>query len=323
MNAFESGRYFLSLIVSLTLLSPVTARAEHWTRKEVEEFHRKFQLPSEGPFSSKSTVSSSLMLPTSPGYDQGGTGLCWMFAALNSLETNYLVNHRTSQIAMSRAVMQYVTMADRYIRKIRGEQDYIVDSGTVVDAIDLLRTPGAFGLKDYNEILMNVPKFAISGNDLASQISNLYASLDAYYGALPTFVHSIDKSGPLLTPQALGAELTGSDHWVAYGSMENNKVSKEGWAKHWDPDARPNTQAYFVPTSKFSHIVTEALSAGHAVGVSWCGHAEEIFGADFDPSGNPLRYHVKGSYSGEYDRIYEASILDRACGLSTIQSSGL
>ena len=45
-------------------------------------------------------------LPITPPLDQGDSDLCWVFAALSMLETNYMVRHPGSKIALSRGALQ-------------------------------------------------------------------------------------------------------------------------------------------------------------------------------------------------------------------------
>src|SRR5688572_20293400 len=67
----------------------------------------------------------SIVLPVSRGFHQLQTQLCWSYAALNTLETNYLVKHPEAQLELSRRAMQYFTYEDRYTRKINGIENYI------------------------------------------------------------------------------------------------------------------------------------------------------------------------------------------------------
>jgi hypothetical protein len=315
----------LILFVCLTL-GYGNVFAENWTREQAAAFHKKVSVTSSEQLLLKPFVNSNITLPVSPGYDQGSSSLCWVYAALNALESNYLYAHAGSTVAISRAAMQYVTMADRYIRKIQGTQDYIVERGTVVDAVDLLRKAGTYGLVDYHQDLTpGLPGVMYPGTSPEQMIKNLYESLNQVYGALPEKVHAIDSTLGMVTPQSLGQEFTGLNQWIAYGSTEKNGMSSEGWGPHWDSDARPGTKAYFVNSVKMNGIIKAALSAGHAVAVSWCGHSEEIYGADFDPQGEAIDYKVKGSYgspSNASSFLYSVRALElvnRACGLHTIQ----
>ena len=45
-------------------------------------------------------------LPITPPLDQGDSDLCWVYAALSMLETNYLARHPGSHVELSRAALQ-------------------------------------------------------------------------------------------------------------------------------------------------------------------------------------------------------------------------
>jgi hypothetical protein len=291
----------------------VSSHAETWSRKQVEDFHNRYNVKNIAE-------ESNLILPISKGYDQGNSGMCWMYAALNALESNYLLAHSGSSIAMSRAAMQHVTVAERYEEEIKNSIDYITDRGTVVDAIDLLRNYGAYGLNDHHNKLKETPEFNPVGNTVEKKMAYATNILDKTYGKLPDQVHAID-SGNLVTPVELGQELTGSDKWISYAAISKNHPA--GWGPHWDPDARPGTKSYYVPSSQFEQIIEESLSRGHALTVSWCGHSEEIYGVGYT-AGKIVSYFIKGSYGTpgqESSFLYRvnASSLLRACGLHTIQ----
>ena len=46
------------------------------------------------------------LLPITPPLDQGNSGLCWVFAALSMLETNYMSRHPGAHVEFSRAAVQ-------------------------------------------------------------------------------------------------------------------------------------------------------------------------------------------------------------------------
>ena len=66
-------------------------------------------------------VAESYALPITPPLHQGDTGLCWMYATLSMLETNYLSRHPGSKISLSRGAMQVEAVEDRLERLVRGE----------------------------------------------------------------------------------------------------------------------------------------------------------------------------------------------------------
>src|SRR5271157_2583603 len=85
------------------------------------------------------SASESYALPISPPLDQGDSDLCWVYAALSMLETNYMVRHPGSRIELSRGALQFDSVADRFRRVIRGEAGRPEDGGLAVEAIALIR----------------------------------------------------------------------------------------------------------------------------------------------------------------------------------------
>jgi len=98
-------------------------------------------IESRGPL--RANVAEDLRLRTTKGFNQGSSVLCWAFATLNILETNFLERHpevSPDQIELSRWALgyhgrnTYGTMAnalDTYIAKfgLVMDADYALDSG--------------------------------------------------------------------------------------------------------------------------------------------------------------------------------------------------
>jgi hypothetical protein len=58
------------------------------------------------------------------------------------LETNYLYRHPDSRIEWSRAALQLDSIADRFVRLIRGEPRKLEEGALPVEALDLIRQKG-------------------------------------------------------------------------------------------------------------------------------------------------------------------------------------
>jgi hypothetical protein len=86
-----------------------------------------------------STAGESYTLPISRPTDQGDSDLCWVFATLSMLETNYRYRHPGSGIELSRGALQRQSIADRFRRMIHGSAAHLEDGGVAVDAIALIR----------------------------------------------------------------------------------------------------------------------------------------------------------------------------------------
>jgi C1A family cysteine protease len=106
-------------------------------------------------------------LPITPPLDQGDSGLCWVFAALSMLETNYLARHPGSDIELSRAALQLVSIEDRFARRIRGEPGKLEDGGLAVEALDLIRRRGVVARNDFHDVVDSDPIFSLIEEKLA------------------------------------------------------------------------------------------------------------------------------------------------------------
>ncbi len=98
-------------------------------------------------------AAESYVLPITPPLHQGDTGLCWMYATLSMLETNYLVRHPGSQISLSRGAMQVEAVEDRLERLVRGESAQLPEGGLAVEALALIRKDGMVAQSDFRDIV--------------------------------------------------------------------------------------------------------------------------------------------------------------------------
>ncbi len=258
------------------------------------------------------------MLPTSRPFHQGQTGLCWIFATLNAIETNYLVRTQGKKLELSRSQMQYWNWEDRYTRKIKTGENYLYEGGTTVDALVLLRAKGMLALEDYSENPKHVPvwnPFSLTGTSMEELIANLEATLVKTFGKLPDTAHF---EGKVLTPQEMQQEVLQDETWEAYAPSLNGTL---GYAKHWDPDARRGTQALYIPKDRFYKVVGQSLERGQGLAISLCGHDIAIYGAEFDESGDALLYYVKDNYANPFYSVNPKNMTlgQRFCGLSTLK----
>src|SRR5271166_4042403 len=98
-------------------------------------------------------VAESYLLPITPPLDQGDSDLCWVYATLSMLETNYMVRHPGSQIALSRGALERDAIADRLLRLIRGEPRNLDNGGLAVEALALIRQNGLLAEDDFYDVL--------------------------------------------------------------------------------------------------------------------------------------------------------------------------
>jgi hypothetical protein len=307
----------MRLVCVMALFVHAGAYAERWTREEFLAFRQMIEVTPVRTAELSRTAVTQKILPVSPGYDQGGSGLCWAFATLNAVETDYLVGNLGTSIALSRAAMQTLNMEDRYLRKIMGIENNVWEGGTPVNAIDIVRRSGLFAFADYHPAPVNEPwrdPFALLTLGMRPQISEMYRDLDQVYGALPAQTHGVD--GAVAAPTEVAKKVLADSVWTAYGAPWSGTAP--GWSTHYDPDARSGTLAKFVTESQFGALVYLSLQAGHALTIDWGGHEEELYGAAFDATDTPTLFYIKGSYGPNYTYQADATALKRMVGLTTL-----
>lgn len=228
-----------------------------------------------------------IKLPVSRGFDQLDSQLCWTHSFFNAIETMELVKNPNRKLELSRAAFQRRTMEDRLQRRLEGTDNFMSERGTPMDALALARRFGLIAWSDYSEIVKGVDGLYASMFRLAEN-SSLEAALNRVFGPLPEWT---SLEGRPLTPLMLAAELLGDQTWVAFAPG-----SREGWADHPDPDARPETRAYVMAQGKITTVIREALRDGRPVTYGGNGHSVMIYGASFDEAGKPLKYFIKDSY---------------------------
>ena len=141
------GHELKRLVVSLLLAGVVsiTANVENAFANEPDRAPQEQQ------------VAESYALPITPPLHQGDTGLCWMYATLSMLETNYLVRHPGSQISLSRGAMQAEAVEDRLERRVRGESTQLPEGGLAVEALTLIRKDSVVAQPDFHDIVNSDP----------------------------------------------------------------------------------------------------------------------------------------------------------------------
>ena len=99
----------------------------------------------------------SYALPITPPLHQADAGLCWMYATLSMLETDYLSRDPGAQISLSRGAMQVEAVEDRLERLVRGESDRLPEGGLDVEALALIRKAGMVAQPDFRDIVNATP----------------------------------------------------------------------------------------------------------------------------------------------------------------------
>ncbi len=242
-------------------------------------------------------VKESYALPISQPFDQGDSDLCWIYATLNMLETNYLHRHPGSKIELSRAALQRESIADRFRRTIEGSSTHLEDGGIAVDALALIRAHGLVARSDFHDIADSDPIFISISRGLArlhgekAKLQALDESLTADLGAVPVATH---LDGKTLASQATADAVLGDDVW---GEYDVTKEGSERVAPSDDPDARPGTNVHYVKLSTVVDLIHQSLMRGEAVvWGSTDNHALLIYGGDYNLEGQPISYLIKDSF---------------------------
>ncbi|MBS1960451.1 MAG: hypothetical protein JST80_13320 [Bdellovibrionales bacterium] len=263
--------------------------------------------------------TTSIELPVSRGFAQLGTQLCWTYAFFNALETRYMVNHPSDKLELSRGVMQYLTMQDRFLRKIQHGEDYLSERGDVVDAYNLIVKSGLYAYDDYKDIFSNgeqyyprVKKAVFAQTVQAEQEKTLTAEILKIYPVLPeraTFLRG------KIDPKEMAASVLNSEQWMEYAAIDGDHAA--GWADHPDPDARSESQAYFISKDLMMAKITESLKKGIPVTFANTGHVVLIYGAKFDAKGDATEFMIKDSYPGYFYTASAASVRNQMMAIGT------
>ena len=245
--------------------------------------------------SSGARAAESYLLPITPPLDQGDSDLCWVYATLSMLETNYTVRHPGSQVALSRGALQRDEIADRFLRLIRGEPRNLDNGGLAVEALALIRQNGLLAEDNFHDVLDPDPIFRGIEQHLAHQADpagrrkELDETLKTMLGAKPTTTY---LDGDALSPAELARAVLGQERWVEFDLARDGV---EGWGSPHDPDARPETRVMYVKLNRMIDLIHHSLARGEAVVWGSKDHALMIYGGDYAQDGTALSYWIKDS----------------------------
>ncbi len=245
--------------------------------------------------SSPGAAAEHYALPITAPLDQGDTGLCWVYATLSMLETNYMSRHPGVQVEFSRAALQRDAVADRLRRLARGEASVASDGGLAVEALELVRRNGLIERGDFHDVVDARPLLAalttrIAGDaEPARKEQAIGETLAQTLGAPPPVTH---LEGRPVSPAALANAALAGKAWTEYDVSPDGG---EGIGPSRDPDARPETRVRYAPLDRLIGLIHASLARGEAVVVGTADHAFLVYGADYDHSGKPVAYLVKDS----------------------------
>ena len=242
-------------------------------------------------------IAESFKLPISPPLDQGDSDLCWVFATLSMLETNYMAKHAGAKVAFSRGALQRASIADRFQRLIEGTSAHLEDGGVAVDAIALIRAAGLVAAPDFHDYIDPDPLFAaLPGRLPAAGLADKRKALDfALTRALGAAPRETRLDGRRLTAAQSAKAVLGDEQWTEYDVLGGGAAHV---GPNTDPDARPGTEAHFVTLPTVIELIHRSLAHGEAI--VWGrtdNHALLIFGADYDRDGHPVDYWIKDTFA--------------------------
>ncbi len=241
-------------------------------------------------------VAESYALPITPPLHQGDTGLCWMYATLSMLETNYLSRHPGSQISLSRGAMQVEAVEDRLERLVRGESTRLPEGGLAVEALALIRKDGMVAQPDFRDVVDSKPIAESIDEDLAripdraAKEKALSEELQAKLGVVPETTH---LDGQVVSADQMAHAVTDGYEWTEFDLSPDGS---EAWGPSRDPDARPETRVKYVKLEALIDLIHQSLARGQAVVWGSPDHALMIYGGDYDRDGKPLSYLIKDSF---------------------------
>ena len=159
------------------------------------------------------------VLSITPPVDQADTGLCWVFATLSMLETNYMQTHPGQTIALSRAALQRDAITDRFHRLIRGESANLGDGGLAVEALQMIRKDGLFEQKDLqgivesDQLVSSLAQRIADMPEIDEKQKALSAELEQTFGREPDATHLGDA---VVTPAELATAMLGGKTWTEF-----------------------------------------------------------------------------------------------------------
>jgi hypothetical protein len=284
MGAYEENGQLRKVIVALACACVPFA---------IDPFKAFPSPPSEA--ASPSDAAERYVLPITPPRDQGDSDLCWVYATLSMLETNYMYRHPESHLALSRGSLQVASIADRFGRVIDGEPIRLEEGGLAVEALGLIRRNGLVAESDFHDVVDSNPVYASLKQELAETAvaSHKFEVLDDALadrlGAPPGLTH---LDGRVLSPEELAHSVLGSHQWIEF---DLSRDGTEGWGPSRDPDARPETRVNYVTLDRMIDLIHRSLAHGLAVVAGSEEHAFLIYGADYDREGKPRSYLIKDS----------------------------
>jgi hypothetical protein len=269
------------------------------------------------------THVNSIILPVSPCLTQGGSSLCWNFAGMNILETNYRAQNPNSAFQLSRRAVYAWIAFERNIKRLSGAGLSKVERptgslpfqfftgpnqnntrGTTIDAI---RYASIYGLIPLNliEVEVTLPLNSYRLFEVKTMEFEGFKSLinfvDAVSKEIGVIPESFEFEGQSVKPKELATQILGNKNWTSYAILRNrpdNSTVPNTWLNfHVDRDNHLGDRSFAISHDRLPSLIKESLQNQNAMEISMGGHSVMLYGADYDETtGLPIRYYLKDSY---------------------------
>jgi len=293
VNAFAralAGDFQRSALTVLCIVTATAWGAVAWVRAQ-----EPVPILVVGVDNGPRAAAESYVLPITAPLDQGDSDLCWVYATLSMLETNYMTRHPGAHVEFSRAALQRDSIADRFRRLANGESGEPSMGGLAVEAIELIRQNGLLDRGDFHDVKDVDPLIASLKDALAERAEPLRKereiddALARTLGAKPEITH---LEGRPVSPGALGSAVLAGEAWTEF---DLSRDGAQGWGPSHDPDARADTRVRYVTLDTLIGLIHSSLARREAVVIGTDDHAMLVYGADYDRDGRPLAYLIKDS----------------------------
>ena len=215
------------------------------------------------------------LLPTTPVKDQGHSELCWIYAALATIEADHAATGDSVNLSTDWLARRMLMRQARLCYFSRGRRRMSM-RGTLPMAIRLLREEGVVPYDSYNAstsvnwraLGRRAAMAALSQPTLTAADRAVGRVVDHVVGYQPPHVFML---GAEYTPQDFAQSVCRRGEWRMYTSFTHHPFYADIALEL--PDNQFGDTFYNVPLPRLMRLLDASLDAGHAVG--WEGDTSE------------------------------------------------
>lgn len=215
------------------------------------------------------------LLPTTPVKDQGRSELCWIYAALATIEADHAATGDSVNLSTDWLARRMLMRQARLCYFSRGRRRMSM-RGTLPMAIRLLREEGVVPYDSYNAstsvnwraLGRRAAMAALSQPTLTAADRAVGRVVDHVVGYQPPHVFML---GAEYTPQDFAQSVCRRGEWRMYTSFTHHPFYADIALEL--PDNQFGDTFYNVPLPRLMRLLDASLDAGHAVG--WEGDTSE------------------------------------------------